>query len=44
MNEIYNIPSILWNFLNKVTATEREDKDLKKVTVGILIIWKSHSI
>jgi hypothetical protein len=30
MNEIYNIPSILWNFLNRVTATEREDKDLKK--------------
>jgi hypothetical protein len=30
MNEIYNIPSILWNFLNRVTATEREDNDLKK--------------
>jgi hypothetical protein len=30
MNEIYNIPSILWNFLNRVTATGREDKDLKK--------------
>jgi hypothetical protein len=30
MNEIHNIPSILWNFLNRVTATEREDKNLKK--------------
>jgi hypothetical protein len=34
MNEIYNILSILWNFLNRITATEREDKDLKKKQLG----------